>query len=488
MDIMASPRLAKSTRETKGLIDALGGGLATSTPRSARAARKPQNTISDSQRPSLTPKRSDSSLSDLSDTHDHHSSRSTSSSINIFHPQTSPLPSPARTPQLQQPAPDPHHHLSVTLSSPQSSRSVPSTPNRSMKAKQKPSLRKTIIKRTHSSSFGLLRNQRGNPKLNRSRRLTDSQKKELEQTRLKLLENLQEEEELIKSSQHPILISLEENVEIGKELRLSQARKKFEQLNTYLDRLNYERQQRIWDTWTDSKIRIQTEMIVDCQIRLNRAPFEFLISNDTTNLQAIFHLTPTPPASYLKPIFSLNRPDLKEVPMGAASTVTCMRSTGGPMAKASSLVANEDRKEGPGNGSSSHPPEASTKKVAQRSGEAETADKRKEKSSCSSSRGLAPSLDQKTGGGQLLGDDRKPGQEEDGLMAKESLDLIDGIRRQRVQNHSIWQLSQHDILDDLKLIHRHRRRLPPHQLPNPSNQHHPHPYAVPLHRGLSHNI
>jgi hypothetical protein len=63
------------------------------------------------------------------------------------------------------------------------------------------------------------------------------------------LENLQQEEELIRSSQHPILISLEENVEIAKKIRMAQAKHKFEQLGVYLDRLLVERQQRIWDTW-----------------------------------------------------------------------------------------------------------------------------------------------------------------------------------------------------------------------------------------------
>ncbi|KNZ62278.1 hypothetical protein VP01_1291g4 [Puccinia sorghi] len=434
----------RDTRETKSLIDSLGGGLETTTPRSARAARKLNSKtqsnqssisgISDEhhQRPALTPKRSDSSLSDLSDSIDQHSSNSTTTPQLLI---DSPSPSPSQ---------DTQHHQ---LSSDNSSRSLPATPNRFMKSnKQKPSLRKTIIKRSHSSSFGLLRHHRGNPKLNRARRLTEAQKKELEQTRLKLLESLQQEEELIKASQHPILLSLQENVDIAKELRLTQARQKFQQLGAYLDRLNYERQQRIWDTWKDAKIKLQTEMIVDCQIRLNRAPFEFLISNDTTSFSRnrltsllIFSRSASYLPSHSHPDSRLSPENLEHESFGVCAGFIHSRYS---QPEAGAMYHDKQRKA----------PVVQHHKIFSSKGH--------------------------EGGAEDLRMEGPQGEEPqiDPVAFKDSMDIIHRLDRQRVRNHAVWQLSHRDIRDDLKLIHRHRRR----SLHNHHLHHHPYPTTLSL--------
>ncbi|KAI9629721.1 hypothetical protein KEM48_012631 [Puccinia striiformis f. sp. tritici PST-130] len=247
------------SRETKSLIDSLGGGLATNTPRSARAARKNHQTAS------ITPAKqrsSDSSLSDLSDT--------TSTTT-------------------------------TTITLPPSS--LPATPVKNTSVTHKNSLRKTIIKRSHSSSYGLLRTHKHNHKSNFSaaintRRLTDIQKKQIQETKVQLLEDLSKEEELINDNIHPLLNSLSRNLDLAKQIKLNQSRFKFVKASQNLSNSNFERLQRIYQSCNDKKIRIQSDLIDEYQKRINRAPFEFLISNDTTNLQAIFHLTPTPRPTY----------------------------------------------------------------------------------------------------------------------------------------------------------------------------------------------
>ncbi|PLW17469.1 hypothetical protein PCANC_14826 [Puccinia coronata f. sp. avenae] len=518
---LTSTRLSKSTRETSRLLDSLGGGLETNTPRSARSTRNgnpsslkqpktqrvlhsPALSVSLSlstraehpsggkqDRPILTPRRSDSSLSDLSDhTIDHHSSGSTqnpaalSLSQSQSQTQTQSHTSPSSSLDL-------HHHQNQNQHSLFSAHrplpsdnlspatSLPPTPNRSMKAKQKPSLRKTIIKRSHSSHLAVPRNPRGNPNflLNKlHRRLTEAQKKELEQTRLKLLENLQQEEELIRSSQHPILISLEENVEIAKKIRMAQAKHKFEQLGVYLDRLLVERQQRIWDTWKDAKIRLHTEMTVDCQIRLNRAPFEFLISNDTTNLQAIFHLTPTPPPAYHQTILSINRPDLQEITVGSSTTIEGVSAPAGTAAEGVVVhggAAGVTTRSADGSGirtkmeSGGQFAESSTRrKPVVTSSNKKTPTART--TTAAAAKKTPPALDDD---GQVIGGDTA-------MVVQDSLDIIQGLRRQRIRNHAVWQLSHRDIRDDLKSIQRNRRR---HQNPTPiiHHPHHHHPYSHP---------
>ncbi|POW05972.1 hypothetical protein PSHT_10546 [Puccinia striiformis] len=247
------------SRETKSLIDSLGGGLATNTPRSARAARKNHQTAS------ITPAKqrsSDSSLSDLSDT--------TSTTT-------------------------------TTITLPPSS--LPATPVKNTSVTHKNSLRKTIIKRSHSSSYGLLRTHNHNHKSNFSaaintRRLTDIQKKQIQETKVQLLEDLSKEEELINDNIHPLLNSLSRNLDLAKQIKLNQSRFKFVKASQNLSNSNFERLQRIYQSCNDKKIRIQSDLIDEYQKKINRAPFEFLISNDTTNLQAIFHLTPTPRPTY----------------------------------------------------------------------------------------------------------------------------------------------------------------------------------------------
>ncbi|EGG13180.1 uncharacterized protein MELLADRAFT_76247 [Melampsora larici-populina 98AG31] len=128
----------------------------------------------------------------------------------------------------------------------------------------------------------------------RSRRLTEQQKQEIEQKRLKLLASLDEEEEMIRSSTHPLLVELQANIDRGRHVKLRQAHLKHEALKTYLGRQQHEQEQRVWATWADEKVRLRSELLVKCQIQLARAPFEFVMSNETSNLQAMFHLSPPP--------------------------------------------------------------------------------------------------------------------------------------------------------------------------------------------------
>ncbi|KAH9812557.1 hypothetical protein DFH28DRAFT_930980 [Melampsora americana] len=134
----------------------------------------------------------------------------------------------------------------------------------------------------------------------RSRRLTEQQKQEIEQKRLKLsvyhrlLASLDEEEEMIRSSTHPLLVELQANVDRGRNVKLRQAHLKHEALKAYFGRLQHEQEQRVWATWADEKVQLRSELLLKCQIQLARAPFEFVMSNETSNLQAMFHLSPPP--------------------------------------------------------------------------------------------------------------------------------------------------------------------------------------------------
>jgi len=274
-----------------------------------------------------------------------------------------------------------------------------------------------------------------------------------------LLENLQQEEELIKASQHPILLSLQENVDIAKELRLNQARQKFQQLGTYLDRLNYERQQRIWDTWKDAKIRLQTEMIVDCQIRLNRAPFEFLISDDTTNLQAIFHLTPTPTPAYLPKILSMNPSELKEFAPGSSTAGAGER--GKPTTEARMDEGGARAIAGGHQYGQEGPPPKGKRMIVDSQPEAGAMHSNKQRKTAAVQHHRISSSKGHDGG---LEDSRLEGSQQgeqphiDAVAFRNSLDIIHRLDRQRVRNHAVWQLSHPDIRHDLKLIHRHRTR------------------------------
>ncbi|PLW53571.1 hypothetical protein PCANC_06713 [Puccinia coronata f. sp. avenae] len=486
---LTSTRLSKSTRETSRLLDSLGGGLETNTPRSARSTRNgnpsslkqpktqrvlhsPALSVSLSlstraehpsggkqDRPILTPRRSDSSLSDLSDhTIDHHSSGSTqnpaalSLSQSQSQTQTQSHTSPSSSLDL-------HHHQNQNQHSLFSAHRPLPSDNLSPAHLPPPPPQPLHEGQTETLPP-----------------LTEAQKKELEQTRLKLLENLQQEEELIRSSQHPILISLEENVEIAKKIRMAQAKHKFEQLGVYLDRLLVERQQRIWDTWKDAKIRLHTEMTVDCQIRLNRAPFEFLISNDTTNLQAIFHLTPTPPPAYHQTILSINRPDLQEITVGSSTTIEGVSAPAGTAAEGVVVhggAAGVTTRSADGSGirtkmeSGGQFAESSTRRkpvVTSSNKKTPTAGT----TTAAAAKKTPPALDDN---GQVIGGDTA-------MVVQDSLDIIQGLRRQRIRNHAVWQLSHRDIRDDLKSIQRNRRR---HQNPTPiiHHPHHHHPYSHP---------
>lgn len=128
----------------------------------------------------------------------------------------------------------------------------------------------------------------------RSRRLTEQQKQEIEQKRLKLLASLDEEEEMIRSSTHPLLVELQANIDRGRHVKLRQAHLKHEALKAYFGRQQHEQEQRVWATWADEKVRLRSELLLKCQIQLARAPFEFVMSNETSNLQAMFHLSPPP--------------------------------------------------------------------------------------------------------------------------------------------------------------------------------------------------
>ncbi|POV96442.1 hypothetical protein PSTT_15656 [Puccinia striiformis] len=214
------------------------GGLATNTPRSARAARKNHQTAS------ITPAKqrsSDSSLSDLSD----------------------------------------HQHNNHNHHSPPSS--LPATPVKNTSVTHKNSLRKTIIKRSHSSSYGLLRTHNHNHKSNFSaaintRRLTDIQKKQIQETKVQLLEDLSKEEELINDNIHPLLNSLSRNLDLAKQIKLNQSRFKFVKASQNLSNSNFE----------SFKGSINLYMLI---LNWRRKDGHFY-------LQAIFHLTPTPRPTY----------------------------------------------------------------------------------------------------------------------------------------------------------------------------------------------
>ncbi|KAI8450063.1 hypothetical protein BY996DRAFT_6417746 [Phakopsora pachyrhizi] len=157
---------------------------------------------------------------------------------------------------------------------------------------------------TRVGGFGKM--TRSGKQVGRNRRLTELERQELESNKKLVLERLEEETSLIKDSKHPILLEFEKNFEIGKMIRLDQLEKRFNRLIESLEILNVDRQDRVWKSWNESRVRMRSEMILKCQIELSRAPFEFLISTDTTNLQAIFHLTEPPKQSIPKFISSSN--------------------------------------------------------------------------------------------------------------------------------------------------------------------------------------
>lgn len=65
----------------------------------------------------------------------------------------------------------------------------------------------------------------------------------------RLLASLDEEEAMIRSSSHPLLIDLQTNLERGRLVKHRQAHLKHEALKTYFARQHHEQEQRIWSNW-----------------------------------------------------------------------------------------------------------------------------------------------------------------------------------------------------------------------------------------------
>ncbi|KAG0149135.1 hypothetical protein CROQUDRAFT_669413 [Cronartium quercuum f. sp. fusiforme G11] len=186
-----------------------------------------------------------------------------------------------------------------TLSIPPKSDSIKTS---SLKGKGK-ALQVPLLKGPKRSGKSSTLRSRSTSHTPRSRRLTDLQKQEIEQKRTKLLASLDEEEAMIRSSSHPLLVELQANIDRGRLLKLRQAQLRHEALKAYLARQHEEQEERIWSTWTDEKVKLRSELLLKCQLQLARAPFDFVMSNDTSNLQAMFHLTPLPiPAPFVRDV------------------------------------------------------------------------------------------------------------------------------------------------------------------------------------------
>lgn len=68
----------------------------------------------------------------------------------------------------------------------------------------------------------------------------------------RLLASLDEEEEMIRSSTHPLLVELQANIDRGRHVKLRQAHLKHEALKAYFGRQQHEQEQRVWATWAVS--------------------------------------------------------------------------------------------------------------------------------------------------------------------------------------------------------------------------------------------